>query len=70
MWHELFLIWLGMALMALIIRAADRRERRRIVALAEAVCTDKEEVQCYNATVIAAKDGTISWFDNERIELL
>lgn len=68
MWYELFLIWLGMAIMLFIVWVADRQERRRIAALAAAVCADKEYVRSYNATVIVSKDGAITWFDNERIK--
>ena len=68
MWYELLLMWLGMAIMLFIVWIADRQERRRIAALAAAVCSDKEYISCYNATVIVGNDGAVTWFDNERIK--
>lgn len=68
MWYDLLLMWLGAAIMLFIVWVADRQERRRIAALAAAVCSDKEYVRCYNATVIVSNDGAVTWFDNERIE--
>ena len=68
MWYELLLIWLGMAIMLFIVWIADRQERRRITALAAAVCSDKEYISTYNATVIVSKDGAVTWFDNGRIQ--
>lgn len=69
MWCSLYLMWLGAAMMLLVVWIADGKEKQRIAAIAADVCTEKEHVLSYNATVIANEAGEMCcWFDNDRIE--
>lgn len=42
-----------------------KKDRRRIMQKANAICADNETVLCINATVIVDDAGRVSWFNNE-----
>lgn len=55
----------GAAFMLVMCYRQHKKDRRRIMQKANAICAANETVLCINATVIVDDAGRVSWFNNE-----
>lgn len=68
--YDLFLIWVGGAIMLFAVWVSDMEERRRRREIARRMCGERETIASYNATVVVDKDGFATWCDNDRIKVI